>query len=193
MRTTPGPRPPSGDAATVDPRDFQRVFETCKDPVFRFLWRLCRDRTDAEDLLQDTFVAYWRKGDGHDGRGSVLAYLRRIAYHLYLNLRTKRARRTNLSAHIPPPAAEVPGAARSVAGRDARASLLEQVRRAVDDLPDTAREAFILHRFEGLDCREIAQLMGAPVKTVESRLRRATRALVERLAPLATDVGSDAS
>jgi RNA polymerase sigma-70 factor (ECF subfamily) len=164
----------------VNPHEFRDAFETCRDPVFRFLLRICRHPTDAEDLLQDTFVMLWRKRSEYDGRGSLLGYLRRIAYRLYLNKRTKASRRAALAAHAPPrPDRVEPETAlrRSVSDAD----LVARVRQVVAGLPDGARETFVLHRFEGLTCQEISQLMNAPVKTVESRLRRATQAVAQQL------------
>ena len=59
--------------------------------------------------------------------------------------------------------------------------LAARVRDAIDALPPPMRESFVLFRFEGLTCAEIAAALGAPVKTIESRVRRATLLLGERL------------
>ena len=58
-----------------------------------------------------------------------------------------------------------------------------EVWRAIDALPEPQRQAFILHRFEELSCREIAAVTGEPVKTVESRLRLALAKLTGMLKP----------
>jgi RNA polymerase sigma-70 factor (ECF subfamily) len=54
---------------------------------------------------------------------------------------------------------------------------LRRIDEAVDELPDGPRQAFVLFRFEGLTCAQIAEATDAPVKTVETRLRRATELL----------------
>lgn len=164
----------------MGPRAFQRAFETYRDPVYRFLLRLCRAPTEAEDLLQDTFVACWRKRDRCPDDGHLLAWLRRIAFRLYLNQRTKSTRRAALARGFDGPR-QRDDAADAVTTRDEEAFLLERVRGALDDLPEGQREVFVLHRFEGLTCREIADLMDVPLKTTESRVRRATRAIADRL------------
>lgn len=167
---------------TLDRPDFRALFQTERDRTFRFLLRLTRNRADAEDLLQESFLTVWRKRDRFEGRGSPGGFLRRTAYRLYLNQRTKKERRAALAPRNGAPAV-VPPADLRVQRQESVDFLLERVREALTGLPDSSRETFELFRFEGLSCAEIADLTDTPVKTVETRLRRATRALAERLEP----------
>lgn len=161
--------------------DFREVFETHKEPVFRFLWRLTGNPHDSEDLLQETFVTYWRKREQFRGEGSLLSYLRRIAFRTYLNARAR------LSAKQPPLSLEavaepeMPGGEGVAAERDDRRFLIQKVRDALSRLPDGTREAFLLFRFEGMAVAEVAQVTESPIRTVESRLRRAHQAVARRL------------
>lgn len=159
------------------------MFEEHRDPLFRFLYRLTRDPSDAEDLLQETFLVCWRKRAQYEARGSALAWLRRTGYRLYLNSRERRERREALAptanGEVEP--AHDPG--RESERREVIGFLAERVREALDGLPERAREAFVLFRYESLSCAEIADVVGVPKKTVETRLRRATRLLSQRLAP----------
>lgn len=145
----------------------------------RFLCHLTGNPSDAEDLLQDTFLTLWRKRDQFEGRGSPAAYLRKIAFRQFLNAVEKRDRRASLA----PPAEEglAEPAERALEENDSLGFLILRVRAAVRALPTGPREAFILFRFENLSCAEIAELTGAPVKTVETRLMRATQLLASRL------------
>lgn len=164
-----------------DRHSFQAMFEAHRDPVFRFLCRLTRSTADAEDLLQETFLAVWRKRAQFEGRGSTAGYLRRTAYRLFLNQREARERRRSLAPTV---SADASLPARSDDERERRESiefLAHRVREALDALPEPAREAFVLFRYEGLTCAQIADLAGAPVKTIESRIDRATRLLAEKL------------
>lgn len=188
-------RDPSRDAARararfgkrvpVSPFDrpsFQAVFEAHRDPVFRFLCRLTRSAADAEDLLQETFLTVWRKRAQFEGRGSAGGYLRRTAYRLYLNQREVRERRRALAPTIRADES-LPAQDDDRARRESIEFLVRRVREALDSLPEPAREAFVLFRYEGLSCAQIAELVGAPVKTIESRLERATHLLAEKLRP----------
>lgn len=163
---------------------FRETFLVHREPVHRFLHRLTRNAADADDLLQETFLAVWRNGHRMQTRESALPYLRRTAFRLYLNERGKRVRRARIDADRPPPAERsAPPADGEVARREALAFLAARAEEAIASLPDEQREAFTLFRFEGLTCAEIGEAMGVPAKTVETRVRRATQLLAERLRP----------
>ena len=162
--------------------DFGRFFETHRDAIHRLLWRLTKNAADADDLLQETFLAAWRKRGQFAGRGSAEGWLRKTAFRLYLNQRTKSKRRAALDdARGAPTPGVVPPADASIDDREAAAFLLRRIDEAVDELPDEPREAFALFRFEGLTCVQIAEATQAPVKTVETRLRRATELLAAKV------------
>jgi len=127
-------------------------------------------------------VTYWRKRDQFRGDGSLGGYLRRIAYRTFLNSRSRLAARhppLSLDGAKIEPTTE--GAEAAVAAADEQSFLLDRVRDALASLPSAAREAFVLFRFEGLTVAEVSSTMAAPVKTTESRLRRATELLAARL------------
>jgi RNA polymerase sigma-70 factor (ECF subfamily) len=166
----------------LDHAQFHELFLAQRDRLFRFLFRLCGSAADADDLLQEAFLATWRKRTSFDGRGSAEGWIRRTAFRLWLDARRRRVRRDGLAPSAPAPAAgasDPSGPER----RDAVAFLVARVEDAVAALPDGPREAFVMFRFEGMPCAEIADLIGVPVKTVETRVRRATQLLAEALRP----------
>ncbi|MCB9916024.1 MAG: RNA polymerase sigma factor [Planctomycetes bacterium] len=166
--------------------EFHGLFVSERDKLFRMLTRLTGNAQDAEDLLQETFLTAWRKRATFEGRGAPEGFLRTTALRQYLNWHARGARRpqehsTELVASEPP----VPQLGAEPLERDeARDFLVGRVRAELERLPREAREVFLLFRFEGLSCPEIAEALGAPLKTVQTRLRRATLALAERLEPL---------
>lgn len=160
--------------------EFRDLFDRQRDPLYRYLYRLTGNRADAEDLLQDAFAAVWRKRDRYEGRGSLEGFLRSTAYRLFLNEWKKTSRRRDL-APPPEPPRTVPAAAGEVAESEARGFLMEKVRDALAQLPEPSRRAFELFRFEGWTAREISEATDTPVKTVETRVRRATLALADAL------------
>jgi RNA polymerase sigma-70 factor (ECF subfamily) len=162
-------------------QQFREVFTSTREPVHRFLWRLAGNSHDAEDLLQETFVTLWRKRDQYRGEGAPLAYVRRIAYRTFLNSRSRiAARRPPLALDSVADVAAEPEE-NPVDDRDRRSYLRRRVEEALASLPDAAREAFLMFRFEGMRVAEIAEVTETPVKTVESRLKRAHGHLAERL------------
>lgn len=166
--------------------EFRILFDEQREPLFRFLLRLTRNPTDAEDLLQETFLTVWRKRELFEGRGSAAGFLRRTAYRLFLNQSELSARRTSLA----PQAGELPRTDEEPQGESLAAEraetisfLVQRVRAALDELPEPTRTAFVLFRYAGLSCAEVAATQGAPQKTVETRIARATQLLAEKLRP----------
>ncbi len=152
------------------------------------LYRLSGNASDAEDLLQETFLVVWRKRDSFEGRGAPEGFLRKTAVRQFLSQdRTRRRRADRLR---PQPAFDLEAgigddpAESDYERRDALDFLAARVREAVDALPEGQRETFLLFRYEELSCVQIAEATGAPLKTVETRLWRATRELARRLGPL---------
>jgi RNA polymerase sigma-70 factor, ECF subfamily len=164
-----------------DPEGFRRLFESQRDLVFRVLFRLARNADDAEDLLQDTFTTLWRKRDQFRGDGSLEGYVRKIAYRTYLNARPRLQKARGVAVLDEATASASPSPDSRVANRLDQGELLDRVRRAVDALPDDWREPFILFRYEGMSCREVAEAMDVTPKAIEIRVARALRDVSRRL------------
>lgn len=162
--------------------EFRALFLEQRDSLFRFLMRLTRNASDAEDLLQETFLTVWRKRELFEGRGSAAGFLRRTAYRLFLNHSELVTRRAGLA---PPERGELDADAAHPDSERAETIgfLVQRVRTALDELPEPTRTAFVLFRYEGLTCAEVAETQGAPLKTVETRIARATQLLAEKLRP----------
>jgi RNA polymerase sigma-70 factor (ECF subfamily) len=160
--------------------EFRLLFDEQRDPLFRFLLRLTRNASDAEDLLQETFLTVWKKRELFEGRGTAAGFLRRTAYRLFLNQNELVTRRASLA-----PVAHGDHEPRANVTETERAEtigfLVQRVRAALDELPEPTRTAFVLFRYEGLSCAEVAATQGAPQKTVETRIARATQLLAEKL------------
>lgn len=164
---------PSGAAPGIDVDAFRALFERMKEPLFRFLRRLCRDPDDAEDLVQDTFAVLWVKRGQYRGEGSLDGYLRRIAYRTFLNERKRTARERAQPSLDHDPDGREPMPDEEMAECDDREQRRRRLRGVVDSLPDAWREPFVLFRFEGLSCAEVGDVLGLSPKAVEGRLARA--------------------
>jgi len=172
--------------------EFHRLFDTHADGVFRYLYRLARNRHDAEDLLQETFVRLWRKRGQFRGDGCLAGYVHRVAYRTFLNARARLAKR-NGSLPIdrcPEPADGSRGPAERASRADFEHFLLARVRDAVDELPDSLREPFVMFRYEGLPLKEIGAILGISTKATENRVARALRRVADRVADLKAEYGN---
>lgn len=140
--------------------------------------RIVRERSDAEDVVQEVFVQAWRQAARFDaGRGSPEAWLCTIARSRALDrLRRRAARREDLADDTP--------------GREPARSATPQaeiglaVRQALAGLSPDQRDALELAYYEGLSQSEIAARLGQPLGTVKTRIRTAMLRLRSTLEPL---------
>jgi RNA polymerase sigma-70 factor (ECF subfamily) len=183
----PGPRlePRSLPAPTVDSRWFAVFIREHESALQATALRLCGNPTDARDLVQDTLERGLRNlaryKPGTDGR----AWLLTILHHIFIDrCRSRtRERRADVSAEdveerVAAPEAEVLPAWAAISP--------EQLREALDKIPEEFRLVYQLHSLEGRSYIEIAERLGIPKATVGTRLIRARRRLKELLMPTAT-------
>ena len=134
--------------------------------------RVVADRQLAEDLVHDAFVATWQKIDRFDpARGSLRAWLLTIVRNRALD----RVRGMRVSIEVG--AADEQALLRTSANPTWEAAIArrsaEELRSALDELPNEQREAIELAYFGGRTYREIAVLTGVPLGTANGRLRLA--------------------
>ncbi len=161
-------------------RDVARLYTDHAQEVFAFLAYRTGDRALAEDLLADTFERVMTARRGHDPRrGSAKTWLFAIASNL-LRDHLRRVAAERRAVERVTLVATIPGA-------DAAAPLLELVDErdelgvALSSLPDAEREALALRYGADLAMREIADVIGEPVTTVDARVRRGLRRLRDAL------------
>lgn len=148
--------------------------------LLRFSARMLSDRTEAEDVAQETMLRLWRIAtDWRQGEAQVSTWMYRVAG----NLCTDRLRRRSLRGATPlDEAPEVADAAPGVEATMMQADRLIALQAALDTLPERQRQAVVLRHIEGLTNPEIAGVMEIGVEAVESLTARGKRALAARLA-----------
>jgi RNA polymerase sigma-70 factor (ECF subfamily) len=157
---------------------FLELFDAHHAPLFRFAWRLTGSIADAEDIVQECFLALIRPGSTYDSdRTPVRTYL----FGAVRNQALKRRRAAVAPDREPPE----PVDRRSPESEALRTELEDTVGRAVRELPDTQREVLILAHYEQLPLAEIADVMGLDIGAVKSRLQRARASLRSTLAAYA--------
>ncbi len=136
-------------------------------PFMRAFGRtLTGDVEQAEDLAQETLLQAWRCRDQFRPGTNLRAWLSTILRNRFYSSQRRRKWRAEYDQEIIERTLVAPD--------DPSANVeLEDVRRALSMLPDFQREALILVGAGGLAYEEVAQIMGCPVGTVKSRVRRA--------------------
>jgi RNA polymerase sigma-70 factor, ECF subfamily len=132
------------------------------------------DQHLADDLAQDALEAGLRQGS--EIRGSTRGWLYGVAKNLHRQFLRGQSRRELRERRVSPPE-QMPDSQDLVE----RIEIMNLVEKAVLALPQTHRDLLILRYYEDLSVRKIANLQGAPIKTVESRLRRAQQLLRTQL------------
>ncbi|HXF36913.1 MAG TPA: sigma-70 family RNA polymerase sigma factor [Actinomycetota bacterium] len=149
---------------------FEELVRMYQADVYRFARHLTRDRTLAEDVVQETFLRAFRFLSSFRGDSKFPSWLLRICRNCSMD--ALRARRTLLSREELEPRAAVP-----VADAAARAEL----HAALASVEAEHREPFLLIEVFGMSYREAADVLGLKVGTVKSRMHRARRALCRAL------------
>lgn len=150
--------------------------------LFRFLQRILGEDPDAEEVLQDAFVAIWRRAGGYDpAKSGPLTWMMMIARGLALDRLRQRSRRLSGVERLK--AADSGGeAAADTASTHLEAD--DQARRlgyALGSLPETQRTAIEMAFYRGCTQEEIAQATGEPLGTIKARIRRGMLSLRLRL------------
>jgi len=171
-----------------DEGSFGDLLSRHRDPVVNYLYRMVQNAAIAEELAQDVFLRVYRARESYEPSAKFTTWLYCIATNVALNhLRDGRLARN--TAPLDDPESDV---ARQLRAPDATVeeqmvaqSLGWEVRQAVLALPTKQRAAVVLHKYQELDYKQIAQALGCSESAVKSLLFRAYEALRVRLNHLA--------
>lgn len=153
--------------------------------VLAYASRLLGDRSEAEDVTQETMLRLWRQApDWRPGEAKVSTWLYRVATNLCTDRLRRRGRQVALEA-AGDPADGAPGVEREMIDADRAAAL----RDALAELPERQRTAVALRHIEGLSNPEIAEAMDIGIEAVESLTARGKRALRAALAGRRGELG----
>lgn len=160
--------------------------------------RMTRNPSDAEDLVQETFLRAYRGFGGFQEGTNLKAWLYRILTNTFINIYRAKKRRPDETELD-----EVEdlylyrrlgGLEAATMGRSAEDELMDwftevEVKEALDALPENFRIAVLLADVEGFSYKEIAEILDIPIGTVMSRLHRGRKSLEKRLYDFASSRG----
>jgi RNA polymerase sigma-70 factor (ECF subfamily) len=154
--------------------------------LFGLILRIVRDRSEAEEILQEAFMRVWKRAEIYDGQvGGPLPWIVRVARNCAIDrLRARRVR-----AAVDTPAidlAAVEASAPATGIQTPEAAVLDAERRqrvtdALDGLPAEQRQLIEAAFFEGYTHSELVQRYGLPLGTVKTRIRAGMLAMRKRL------------
>ncbi|MBX3738685.1 MAG: sigma-70 family RNA polymerase sigma factor [Candidatus Didemnitutus sp.] len=160
-----------------------RLMARWERPLRSFLYRSTRNEHDALDLAQETFVRVYQHRARYRAGARFSTWMFQIALNLARDHARRAHRRPTDALETAPEQFTAQTPRRAVADAEAAAA----VRAAVVELPDDLREAVLLSEFQDLSHAEIAEIVGATPKAIETRLYRAREKLRTLLARYLND------
>jgi RNA polymerase sigma-70 factor, ECF subfamily len=157
-------------------------------PMIAFMYRMCRSQALAEELAQEVFLRVYRSRKTYAAEAKFTTWLYRIATNLAVNnARDNKVERSGRVVSLDEPdeetgtTPEVADPALNVEQQLLRRERLAAIKKQVMALPEKQRAAVLMHKYQGLDYREIADVLKLSESATKSLLFRAYEALRERL------------
>jgi RNA polymerase sigma-70 factor, ECF subfamily len=155
------------------------------DDIYRTALRLAMSHTDADDLVQETYMQAWKSFENYEPGTNCRAWLYKILFNKFDHLRRKKYTQAKYfqeadefvfdNSTFAPPVPE---------------HLTDtEVISALDNLPEHYRSVVLLADVHEFDYKEVAEILAIPIGTVMSRLNRARTQLKKSLARLASEYG----
>lgn len=156
-----------------------------QDRVYGLAMRVLASPEDARDASQEIFIKAFRALPGFNFRAAFATWLYRVAYNTSMDLQRKRGRERSRSVSMESDEITRCAGLRDDALGPEEACLdresLRDLRRAVAELPEEYRLALVLHHYQELSYRQVAEVTGLAEKTVATRIHRAKNMLRKRL------------
>ena len=156
---------------------FEALYNQHAPRLYNLAQRMLGNATDAEDVVQDTFLSVHKRLDSFRGEAALGTWLYRLAVNQCLDrMRSRAGREAQATDSL-----DEPDRTWQPAGRPDRPVERMDLKRAIARLPEGSRSVFVLHDVEGLEHREIGKLLGISEGTSKSQLHKARLRLREML------------
>ncbi len=155
---------------------YTQLYNLYSKEVYNTIYRLVNHTAEAEDILQETFLAAFQAITGFQNTGGFRAWVKRIAINKSINLiRRKKMKLVELEP------TRITVEEEQAIDEKAFVFTMEEVRKAIDQLPGGYRTIFQLYAIENIPQVEIAQLLGLPNNTVRIQYFRAKQKILKTL------------
>ena len=169
-------------ASGGDPSAFNRLMEAHEKRMYAVALRMCANREDAQDCLQEAMLRVFRAIGGFKGQSSFSTWVYRITMNTCLDELRKKKNKQNTSLDNLLDQGWAPSDGQNVPEREAMLSeTRRQLQSAISELPEDMRAAIVLRDIHGLAYDEIAGALDTNVGTIKSRISRGREKLREKL------------
>jgi RNA polymerase sigma-70 factor (ECF subfamily) len=167
---------------------FDFLIQKYRKPIIHFMYRMVRNQAVAEELAQEVFLRVYRSRETYRAEARFSTWLYRIATNLGVNYaRDTRHERTASTVYLDETDSETgttPDVADATPGAEAnllRQERLNAIRQHVMALPERQRMAVLMHKYEGMDYKQIGDVLKLSESATKSLLFRAYQTLREKL------------
>ena len=175
-------------AAAGDEASINYLVEKYHRPMIHFLFRMVRTQAVAEELAQEVFLRVYRSRESYRAEAKFTTWLYRIATNLAVNhARDTRHERAAKNVYLDAPdeesgtLPEVADGQPSVEQRMVRDERAAAIRKHVMALPERQRSAVLMHKYQGMDYKQIGEVLKLSESATKSLLFRAYQTLREKL------------
>jgi RNA polymerase sigma-70 factor (ECF subfamily) len=175
-------------AGSDDTAAFEYLANKFHRPMIAFMYRMCHNQALAEELAQEVFLRVYRSRKSYAAEAKFTTWLYRIATNLAVNhARDHKVERSGKVVSLDEPDEEsgtTPDVADSTMNAEQqilRNERLAAIKKHILALPEKQRAAVLMHKYDGMDYREIAAVLKLSESATKSLLFRAYEALRERL------------
>lgn len=169
----------------ITPEIFEAEAMQHINDLYRTATRLTMNQTDADDLVQETYMQAWKSFDHYEPGTNCRAWLYKILFNKFDHFRRKKYTRGRYMQE-----ADELVFSNAVYSAPIPEHLTDQeVIAALNKLPEHYRSVVLLADVQDFDYKEVAQILDIPIGTVMSRLNRARTQLKKSLVKVAADFG----
>jgi RNA polymerase sigma-70 factor (ECF subfamily) len=175
-------------AKAGDESAFDYLVQKYRRPMLNFMYRMAHNAAVAEDLAQEVFLRVYRSRESYEASAKFTTWLYRIATNLAVNhARDTRHERPEKMVSLDEPdedsgrTLDVADGSLTAEGMLLRKERLAAIRLRVQGLPERQRIAVVMHKYQQMDYREIAEVLKLSESATKSLLFRAYETLREQL------------
>ena len=172
-----------------DGASFGVLLEKHRSSVVHFLYRMVQNHAVAEELAQEVFLRVYRSRGTYEPTAKFTTWLFRIATHLALNS-LRDGKYDRVQERLDDDGSDLPSRQISDVRPNVEQSMLkevrmEEIRKAIADLPEKQRAAVLMHKYQEMEYAQIAKVLNCSESALKSLLFRAYETLRARLAHMA--------
>ncbi|MDX9883338.1 MAG: RNA polymerase sigma-70 factor [Prolixibacteraceae bacterium] len=158
---------------------FDTVYERYSHKLFSFVFRILKNKSEAEDIVQEVFVKIWEARETLGDHKLLNSYIFTIAYNSSIDLIRKRINNDKYLEHLKNSSVTqfTPSSVSQVEYNE----LNRRVEQLIANLPERQKQVYLLHREQGLTYPEIAQKLGISKNTVENHMAKALKYLRQNI------------